>query len=1170
MRLTSIALTRYGNFEAERICFDPAPGVVNLLWAPNSSGKSVLRIAVTDLLFGIHNQTPMGFRYGYSKMRVTAEIVGHDGSDTVFSRPKARGNPIEDGAGQTLDAAILNSVLKGRDRALLERLFVLDTDALRAGGKALLESGGDVASALLSAAGGIRQVRALKLRLERQRDDLAPVRKTGSRPFYQALDRFLSARARGRSETLKPDDWFRQQRDLDALDEQRRARNAEAEAASAEIARLERIRRVRPWLGQWDEATVWLDAHPDAPRLGNDMRHALDSGRTEVTTREEAARVARDNLDRAGQSADDVAVDDALLACAEDIERLVHDAGAARKAWDDLTGVQGQYDHGTARIGDLLRQLGSGVPPERAAAILPARALLTRTRQRIRDHADIDAAVRQAAMRIVSRNSERTELDRALVYLPLAMDVSTLELLVNEVRAGGDPSVVRAEAEKALTTAAAALKAALARVPGWSAGPESLAALTPPAIDLWRRLDTDVGVTRNAADAARARSDEAILACEQSRTALSALSMGGAVPDIEALRRARSHRDSGWRLIFRRAFTGTPPTAAEEQAFDSATPLPLAFERAIADADGIADVRAENSNVLARIEAARRSLAEAERHATEATERARLAAEKLHQAQRAWAQICAPLSLREDAALADVQAFLNARERVIDALERRALAAGNLNACERRQAAWAAALAKCLGQEPATLPALLAQAERTLTMAAQRQRQRNEIEAQRDRADKEVRDAEAARVAAEEMLAVWRERWRAVLADLVRPADEEPGETESVLQTLNDIETEHRATTGFAERLNGMKADLARFTASLQSTTASLPSITVPADAFLAVRELNRLLTGERARHERHRALREGLEKARADDEAASLAVAAARVKLRAVLDLIGGDTIDDALQRLALSGDRARFEGSRDSAEARLREAGDGFSIDALRAETAASLVGQDVARIEAATAAGREASKAMQQAIEAATALRQTMDRESKETGAIAAAADQQAAIASLSGTLDEALVYHTAALLLGHALDAVEKSGDLGLQRRLGTIFQSLTCGVHTRIETEMDDNGKAEFVFVQRDFPDERQSIEQLSEGTRDQFFLALRVAAIENHLTSAEPLPFIGDDVLQTFDDDRALAALRVLTELSQHTQVIVLTHHRHVVDLAARLPEGTVFQCRRETLATTA
>ena len=193
MRLTSLILNRYGNYEAERICFDPAPGKVNILLAPNSAGKSVLRGAFVDLLFGIHDRTEMDFRFGYSGMKVTAEIVQQDGSPTTFSRRKTRGNVITGPDDQPLDPGFLHGILGGRDRKLLERLFVLDTEALREGGRALLESGGDVASALLSAAGGIRQARSLKRELERKRDELAPERRTSSRPFYQALDQFLQA-----------------------------------------------------------------------------------------------------------------------------------------------------------------------------------------------------------------------------------------------------------------------------------------------------------------------------------------------------------------------------------------------------------------------------------------------------------------------------------------------------------------------------------------------------------------------------------------------------------------------------------------------------------------------------------------------------------------------------------------------------------------------------------------------------------------------------------------------------------------------------------------------------------------------------------------------------------------------------------------------------------------
>jgi len=46
------------------------------------------------------------------------------------------------------------------------------------------------------------------------------------------------------------------------------------------------------------------------------------------------------------------------------------------------------------------------------------------------------------------------------------------------------------------------------------------------------------------------------------------------------------------------------------------------------------------------------------------------------------------------------------------------------------------------------------------------------------------------------------------------------------------------------------------------------------------------------------------------------------------------------------------------------------------------------------------------------------------------------------------------------------------------------------------------------------------------------------------------MPFIGDDLLTSFDEDRTLAVLRLLAAAGQRQQIILFTHHRHVVDLA--------------------
>ncbi|WP_295394339.1 hypothetical protein [uncultured Thiodictyon sp.] len=57
----------------------------------------------------------------------------------------------------------------------------------------------------------------------------------------------------------------------------------------------------------------------------------------------------------------------------------------------------------------------------------------------------------------------------------------------------------------------------------------------------------------------------------------------------------------------------------------------------------------------------------------------------------------------------------------------------------------------------------------------------------------------------------------------------------------------------------------------------------------------------------------------------------------------------------------------------------------------------------------------------------------------------------------------------------------------------------------------------------------------------------------NYLDGAAPLPFIVDDILIQFDDERARATLEALADFSARTQVIVFTHHRRVVEHALAL-----------------
>lgn len=81
---------------------------------------------------------------------------------------------------------------------------------------------------------------------------------------------------------------------------------------------------------------------------------------------------------------------------------------------------------------------------------------------------------------------------------------------------------------------------------------------------------------------------------------------------------------------------------------------------------------------------------------------------------------------------------------------------------------------------------------------------------------------------------------------------------------------------------------------------------------------------------------------------------------------------------------------------------------------------------------------------------------------------------------------------------------------------------------------------------------------LSDGTRDQLYLALRLAALELHLAQATPLPFIADDLFIHYDDVRSRAGFEALAALPEKTQVIFLTHHAHLLGMVQEVFGGQV------------
>jgi uncharacterized protein YhaN len=185
------------------------------------------------------------------------------------------------------------------------------------------------------------------------------------------------------------------------------------------------------------------------------------------------------------------------------------------------------------------------------------------------------------------------------------------------------------------------------------------------------------------------------------------------------------------------------------------------------------------------------------------------------------------------------------------------------------------------------------------------------------------------------------------------------------------------------------------------------------------------------------------------------------------------------------------------------------------------------------------------LEQQIGSERATLATMDGSDKAT---LAAEEAQSALAKIRTGTGRYLPLRLASEVLRRHIERYREQNQDPVISRASDFFPRLTLGWFARLKTSFDDKDGPVLLGVRPS--GEVVEVSGMSDGTRDQLFLALRLASLERQLVSGEALPFIADDVLIKFDDDRARAALGVMVDLCAKTQLLFFTHHARLVELA--------------------
>ena len=199
-------------------------------------------------------------------------------------------------------------------------------------------------------------------------------------------------------------------------------------------------------------------------------------------------------------------------------------------------------------------------------------------------------------------------------------------------------------------------------------------------------------------------------------------------------------------------------------------------------------------------------------------------------------------------------------------------------------------------------------------------------------------------------------------------------------------------------------------------------------------------------------------------------------------------------------------------------------------------------------------------QQSDQEVGAMKSQLEQLAKSEAAQRVQQQLQAQRDQLAALAEQWVVSRLAQELLMRCIDRFTHDNEPVLLQLTHQYLSKLTGGRYVAVK-HMADGG---FCVENKD----GEAIEptKLSTGTREQLYLAIRMAFITHYTEQHEPLPVLMDDCFVNFDDARTRLALQTLLGWKDSVQTILLSCHGRVVQQLAELaPETPVICLDRNT-----
>lgn len=1152
MRFRRLSLDAFGPFTGVEFQFPSDGGDFHVLVGPNEAGKSSALRAIGDVLFGIPLHSSDNFRHAHENLMLRAEIADRAGQLLSFKRRKKNApNDLLNDQGEVLDQAVLRRYLGAVDRERFEAMFGLSSERLQAGAEYLLSDKGALAQTLFAAGTGLASVNASIKSLRAEME--AIYKPSGKKLAINVLKKEWETHWQASSkEMLAPNDWSEVQGGLSRVEEERNNVLEVLGNARAALEWLVRCGDSLPLIGLYRVKSNELQTFADLPFVADDYGARVRTAQKSADSLDQAVKKLQKTMREIDEKQAEATSRPVVLKNAARIEQLHGRFAAYRQDVEALADADRKLRDLRGQLESKARELEiAGGLSGLAARSVPLQQQL-KFREAARKYEAAQDRLRQDGEKCAKQLHDLENMTAELEGID-ARDQSSLKEAVDAGRALAElPARLDKVAEnrdrlfRELTTLHGQL---------WGA-PEDwdqvcqLRIVPLATVEKFEQREQEV---RSRVQTQRETTEQTQAELASLRDELTRLQRGGALPSSSELSDARAHRDRGWKAVLSE-WRGIPT----DEMFAADGPLEDAYPRAVERADAIADQLRKEADSVAHAEEKRQQLTRQE----EKLQRVRQALEEDLQALDAltaeWQSLWTGSGVDPRSPM-EMKAWrvtwTTFQERYCDWQG----AENTWTQDSRRLQLATENLAVALGSpDRRDFNRLLVDGDKLLEDglkdAGRGEQLKRQLERQKLGLAKLEKELEQASL--EEAQAG--KAWTDVCETLGYSKELSPSSGEQLLEEELRLLEKYEQCHQLSAEVEVLQSRCKVFREELADCAEAVGVVGGSLEVLDS--ELWKMLGEELKVEQRKAEWRENRESQQAELDSITVACEASERHLHDLLRVVGLTTTEGLEEVLGRIDARKRLQETLDQIQEPLLALARGENLDRFTERVLA----EDADTI---SSRRRDFEEAIESRLKELEAFEQRRDellarRARMEQSTDAAAESRQRAAMAEASLVEKSLEYvrlRLTAHILESQIDAFRQASQGPLLSLGGELFSRITLGGFSSLIVEPDDRGEQEVFGVREG----KQTVrpKAMSSGTRDQLFLALRMAALEMHAQEHEPMPLILDDLLITFDDARSAAILREFRSLSEQTQVLLFTHHEHLVEMCRQtldLPDSHI------------